>query len=415
MKTTIILLNLRFSEFYSIDLFKRVKEEHAVRFVAVLDQQFKERIGNAILPFLDEIYLLESKTKDGFLAEFDFDKLCPIVEKEMQHTNDLKIVCTDEFNLLHAGRLRRKYHLAGNTDVDMIPFRDKAAMKNVLQKAGIRVPHFKLLTPEDTFESLAHTFGIPFVIKPVDSCGSFGVYIINTKSDYHASLNQIQCSTAHFEVEEYISGKLFHVDSCTEDNKITFICASEYSYPNNHFTTGSPLGSIPINDSKLEKSLIDFARQVLSILKSNNFVNHMEIFINEKNECVFLEISARPPGGLVNKTHQINFAINLMDLDFFMQAGLFVELPTIQKIENAFWMNFPLIAGKIIQYNKPVVKSRFDMMYFRHLDDVILPNECNSIVGKMAHGVFFHPDIHILRNDFEYIKTFQLARMNNAF
>lgn len=413
MKKTIILLNLRFSEFYSTELFKRIKEKYEVRLVAILDQHFKERINNHILPYLDKTYLLESQSKDGFLAEFDFDSLSEIVEKETRYGNDIKIVCTDEFNLLQAGRLRRKFNLTGHTDLDMMVFRDKTKMKAVLQKAGIRVPRYKMLQSEDNFQSLSDALGLPFVIKPTDSCGSFGVYIIQTESDYFLMLDKIKNSTAHFEAEEYIDGKLFHVDSCTQNNKITFICANEYSCPNNHYTKGHPLGSIPITQVELENSLIQFARQVLAKLKSNNLVNHMEIFVTEKNELVFLEISARPPGGLVNWVHQINFSINLMDLDFFMQTELFVELPKQKKGENAFWMNFPLLPGKIKQFLEPVVKSRYDITYFREVGATICSDECNSIVGKMAHGIFYHSDKYKLRQDFEYIKLFHLAEMNN--
>lgn len=411
MTKTIILLNLRFSDFYSIELFKRVKQQHNVKFVAVLDQHFKEHVGEHIHPYLDEIHILAAQSKDGFLAEFDFDQLCEIVEREIDYGNEIKIVCTDEFNLLHAGKLRRKYNLTGNTDLDMLPFRDKTEMKTLLQNAGIRVPKFKTLQQDDTFESLANTLGLPFVIKPIDSCGSFGVSIVHNVSEYISAFNAIQNSTASFEAEEFIKGTLYHVDSCTKNNKITFICANEYSCPNNQYTEGHPLGSIPVNDLSLQKSLIDFARKALAILQSNNLVNHMEIFLTEKNELVFLEISARPPGGLVNFTHQINFAINLMDEDFFLQTGLYVELPALEKKENAFWMNFPLIPGKITHLNEPRVKSRLDMTYFRKIGDIISPQECNSIVGKISHGIFYHDDMAILRNDFDTIKQFNLVKI----
>lgn len=413
MNETIILLNLRFSDFYSIELFKRMKKKHAVKFVAVLDQHFKENIGDHIMPFLDEIHVLQAQSKDGFLAEFDFDQLCEIVERELDHGSHIKIVCTDEFNLLHAGRLRRKYNLTGNTDHDMITFRDKTKMKSILQEAGIRVPRFTLLQQNDTFEFLAETLGLPFVIKPIDSSGSFGVSIVHTSTEYSAIMHNIKNSTASFEVEEYIKGTLFHVDSCTQDKKITFICANEYSCPNNEYTHGKPLGSIPVTELHLQKKLIDFACQVLSTLQSNNLVNHMEIFVTDKNELVFLEISARPPGGLVNFTHQINYAVNLMDLDFFLQTELFVELPKLEKKENAFWMNFPLVPGIISQLSVPIVDSRLNMTYFRKLGDMISPHECNSIVGKISHGIFYHDDINLLRQDFEYIKNFHLAKMES--
>ncbi|MDR3490825.1 MAG: ATP-grasp domain-containing protein [Gammaproteobacteria bacterium] len=411
-RTTIILLNLRFSDFYSDELFRRVKEVHQVRFVAVLDQHFKDRIGNHVLPYLDKIYSLNAESKDGFLAEFNFNQLCEIVENEMDQTDEVKIICTDEFNLLHAGHLRKKYNLSGNTDLDMIAFRDKVKMKDILKDAGVRVPRFQFLKAEDSFVGLSNAIGLPFVIKPIDSCGSFGVYIIKNEADYLKFYNESENATTKFEVEEYIEGNLYHVDSCMQNNKITFISANEYSCPNHDYTKGKSLGSIPLDErSDLAQSLTGFARRALIALGSKNLINHMEIFVTNDNELVFLEVSARPPGGMINFIYPINHSINLMDMDFFMQSDLTVELPKNEKKENAFWVMFPLMSGKINKFNTPSVKSRYELTSFRKVGDIVLPEECNSIVGKMAHAVFYHKDKNILRQDFEYMRTFNLVEM----
>lgn len=412
MKKTIILLNLRFSDFYSEELFKHIKKEYPIRLVAIIDQHFKDRIGQHILPYLDHIYHVEAPAKNGFLAEFDFNRLCQIVESEIALSKAIKIVCTDEFNLLHAGLLRRKYHLEGNTDLEMIPFRDKTQMKHVLQNAGIRVPKFKLLQLEDDFENLVKKVGLPFVVKPVDSCGSFGVYVVYHLSDYLQIKDELKKLTAQFEVEEYIEGKLYHVDSCIQNNELTFICANEYTYPNHDYTKGKVLGSIPLKSScHIRNSLIDFSKRALKILGANNMINHMEIFITSNQELVFLEVSARPPGAMINLAHQINFSINLMDIDFCMQTGLTINIPKPKKDEHAFWMLFPLLPGKIKKFRTPTIKSRIEITYFRELGTTISSSECNSIVGKMAHAMIYHQDENVLRNDFEYMRIFSLAEM----
>src|SRR3990167_10052520 len=110
---------------------------------------------------------------------------------------------------------------------------------------------------------------------------------------------------------------------------------------------------------------------------SKSLINHMEIFVTNNQELVFLEVSARPPGGILNFVYQINFSINLMDLDFFMQTGLKIELPKTKKVENAFCVLFPLLPGKIKNFKSPEVKSHVDITYFRQPGDTILEEECN--------------------------------------
>ena len=65
MQKTIIFINLRFAHFYSKELIKQIKREKRVRFVAIVDQQFKDNIPTHIaLP--DEIYLYPPNRKMVF-------------------------------------------------------------------------------------------------------------------------------------------------------------------------------------------------------------------------------------------------------------------------------------------------------------------------------------------------------------
>lgn len=408
---TIIFLNLRFSDFYSKDLLRRVKEREMVRFVAVIDQQFKDKIGAHIEPYLDQIIYLPSKSKNGFLAEFFYDDLFHLIKSEMRHAKNVNIVCSDEFNLLNAGRLRRELNIKGHTDENLVLYRDKTKMKERLEKEGIRVPKFQTLNQSDTFEQLVYKVNLPFVIKPVDSCGSHGVSIVKDTAQFDELKESV--GFRGFEVEEYIEGKLYHVDSCIRNNDITFICASEYTYPNHDYTKGKALGSIPLDkEDHLSIRLIDFAKNCLAVLKTNNMVNHMELFHTKDNEIIFLEVSGRPPGALVNLTHQLNFGFNLMDEDFYMQANINMQTPASHNNENVFFALFPLLPGKVIKLNSPQVKSRVDIKWHVAIGDVIDVKDCTNIVGKSAHAVFYNTDKKVLRDDFEIIKQHKAIEVN---
>lgn len=404
-KKTIIFLNLRFSDFYSKELFKRIKEKNQYRLIAIIDQQFKDKIGAHIATYLDKIIYLPSYSKNGFLAEFYYDDLRYVIEDEIKISENIKIVCSDEFNLLNAGKLRREMHISGHTDQNLLPYRNKEKMKQLLLKGGVRVPKFKLFNQSDSFEDLANEIGLPFVIKPVDSCGSHGVYIIRHEDEFNQLKTIMNWNFESLEVEEFIEGKLYHVDVCIRENKIKFICANEYTCPNYQYTKGHALGSIPLDENdSLSIRLIDFAKKCLTILKTNNMVNHIELFHTQNDEIVFLEVSGRPPGALLNLTHHINFGFNLMDEDFFMQSDINMKMKYLRSEQNAFFVLFPLIPGKIVKLNHPKVQSQVDIKWHVEVGDVIDSKDCNNIVAKSASAIFYHSDIKILRADFEFIK-----------
>ncbi|TAK77705.1 MAG: ATP-grasp domain-containing protein [Gammaproteobacteria bacterium] len=408
LNKTIIFLNLRFSDFYSKNLFKRVKEEVNVRFVAVLDQQFENQIGEHIAPYLDEIYYIPSQPKDGFLAEFEIKPLRSILENELKITKNINIVCSDEFNLLNAGRLRREYGLAGHTDEELLLYRDKIKMKERLIQNGIRVPRFRLLQKRDAYKKIREEIGSVFIIKPLDSCGSHGIYPIHNENDFVQFGIKSGNYSGSFEVEEFIQGDLYHVDSLVKSNVIEFICANEYTCPNHDFTKGKVLGSIPLEENHpLCDRLIIFARKCLKTLGANNLVNHTELFVTKDNEIIFLEISARPPGGLLNLTHNINFGVNLMNEDFFMQSGIHLDIESDKYNKYAFFAIFPLQAGTIVKLNNPKVNSRVDVTWHVKEGDFIYQEYCSNIVNKAAHAIFYNDNKNTLREDFEKIKQHQ--------
>jgi len=232
------------------------------------------------------------------------------------------------------------------------------------------------------------------------------------KGEIYAPQNQVYYQSA---LANQVDGgkerqfKIINEDAlhiCTRDNITQFICANEYTCPNYDYTNGSVLGSITLDDNNpLSARLIQFAKKSLKILGVKNLINHMELFLTKDNEIVFLEVSARPPGGLVNLMHKTNFGINLVDEDFFMQTGVDIEIAKLPSSDYAFWALFPLRPGKVSQLHQPIVCSRFDIQWFVNSGSVIEEQDCKNIVGKAAHAVFYNTDKNALRQDFERIKN----------
>lgn len=398
---TIVFLNLRFSNFYSDTLFKTIKEKYHIRLIAIVDQQFTQNIADSLYLYLDQIYEVSAKPKDGFLAEFNLEDLGAIIEKELKTTHDLRIVCADEFNLINAGKLREKYNLQEHTDKDLFLYRNKVAMKKKLYEYGIRVPKYKIINENDTFDTLQEEIGLPFVVKPIDSCGSHGVKVVRSLNDFSG----IAADTI-VQAEEFIEGKLYHVDSIMNGTEISFISVNEYSCPNLNYTDGFALGSINLDEADpIAIKLKTFAQKSLSILGLKKIVNHMELFMTAAEEIIFLEVSARPPGALVNVMHNINYAINLMDEDFFLQTDLYVDIPQKVCPEKAFWAIFPLCPDRVRELHPPPTLGRCDLLWFVKKGKIINRNECINIVGKAAHAIFYHSDPKILRDNFELIKS----------
>ncbi|WP_116963046.1 ATP-grasp domain-containing protein [Fastidiosibacter lacustris] len=295
---TIIFINFRFGSFYSADLLSRVKQLGDHRIVAVLDDYFKENIPHEFEQQLDHIYNTSTQLKYDFLYEFNYDELKRIILNEMQQfaQNEIVLICTDEFNLLAIGKLRDEFDLWGAKYDDLVKCRDKLMMKDLLHSKGIRVPkcmHFNQirdLTSKEAYEVICHQISSNIIVKPIDSCGSQGVYHIQTLDEFAAFHRKNEWQASTYEIEEYIQGKLYHIDSVTENGETVFLEASVYSCPNHELTQGKVLASKPvIRDQYLKNRLHEFAQKTLEALNIRHCVNHMEVF-EQNGELVFWKL-----------------------------------------------------------------------------------------------------------------------------
>ncbi|WP_305816647.1 ATP-grasp domain-containing protein [Photobacterium leiognathi] len=415
-KEILFLINLRFYNFLSNDLLTKIKKQRNLRVVAILDDFFIDNIPEHLKGEIEKTYHLSADKKDGFLHEFNYDDLEGIVSKELKGDDysTVNFFCSDEFNLINTNKLRKKFSGKDNSCKDISLFRDKVKMKQKLLNCGVRVPRFITLSKVDidngsiSYDLLLSSLGNEFIIKPIDSCGSHGVYHIRSKDEYLAffdDLNQYYCD---FEAEEFISGTLYHVDSVTRNGEVQFCAVNRYSVPNFELTQGKVLGSIPLSsEHALYKKLEVFSKNALKILGSDNMVNHMEIFDNGK-ELVFLEVSGRPPGALVNKVHSLNHGVNLMDIDFLSQLSISPDI-NVEKITNAFWAFFPLSNGKISSIKEPEIESDYELNWNVSSGEEI--NASSDIVSIAGSIIVTSNNFERLNEDFNYISNFKALEM----
>lgn len=420
MKKTVVFINFRFGGFYSEDLLQRVKSTGDVRVIAIVDNFFKDNIPHDFLNELDDMYHLSTKLKNDFLYEFDFNDLALIIQKEQIRYPDRKItlVCTDEFNLLSVARLRQKFQLDGIDSETIMRCRDKLLMKTILKDKKIRVPKCLSFndiidkTESQLYEFICENIGCNIIAKPVDSCGSQGIYHITNQEEFIDFYQTKAWQQTHYEIEEYIEGTLFHVDSVIENGEIKFLKSSIYSCPNHKLTQGEILASKPVIRNKfLAKRLQDFATQVLAALEIKHCVNHIEIF-EKDGELIFLEIAARPPGAILNQMHQYNFGINLMDWDFKLQSKVDISLPSYD-IRPAFWAFFPLLPGKVKSLNEPKLISDYTIEW-RVENGQTIQNYASDIVDIAGILRVFADSYDSLIKDFDYIKSFTPMEFEDA-
>ena len=124
--------------------------------------------------------------------------------------------------------------------------------------------------------------------------GTIGVEEINSLEQFSTYLNKNQ-NYSSFLAEEFIQGKLYHCDFIIQNGQYDFIEVSEYLHNGLSFINGFNHGSILLTqDHPLRSSITEFCKRINIVFGLKSGCAHFEIFVNEKQELIFLGSRCAP-------------------------------------------------------------------------------------------------------------------------
>jgi biotin carboxylase len=290
-------------------------------------------------------------------------------------------------------------------------FRDKVKMKNSFKNININLPTFIEIgwldnsQPLQSYEKLKHLLGNKFVLKPKLDFGAHGVKIINNYNDFLLSVDEIK-NFQDYEAETFINGDLYHVDSIHINGSAIFQVCCRYSFPTFEFQLGKPNLSIPIpENSNIAINASILIEQVLRALNYANGPSHLEFFVNENEELIFLEIAARTPGGFTTIMYDKMYDFNMLNADLYINLDLDVSKPKYSG-KYVFRGIFPIKQGLVTKINIPntlgVTNIHWEIEPGYNLD------LCTSLRDVAAKIVVENNDYSSAFKDFEYLSEFNL-------
>ncbi|WP_186648291.1 ATP-grasp domain-containing protein [Fluviispira vulneris] len=223
-----------------------------------------------------------------------------------------ELIAFSEYDLIVAAQLRDYYNIPGDNLEQVLLWRDKNLMKEQLSKFGIRVPKWKVPNDLNDVLSFFKTCKSGIVLKPMRQAASVGVYICFTESEVINIYPKIEVQLFEYEVEEYISAPIGHVDGYIQEGEVKFAKVSKYIGTCLSFQEGNSLASYTLEDNKEANKIIAFARSCLKHLKAKNNIFHLELFFAD--EPIFLEVGMRIGGGEIPWVMRDVFKVNLFDI-----------------------------------------------------------------------------------------------------
>ena len=219
--------------------------------------------------------------------------------------------------MLLAARLRETLGVPGLDVEATVPFRDKEAMKQKLDAAGIRTPRHVAASSVAECWDAAAAIGFPVILKPIAGAGSADTWRCNDEDELRSVLPRI-AHVPTVSVEEFVDGEEFTFDTVTIDGEVRYYNVAWYRprpliARSNEWISPQVVALRDPDAAELAGG-VAMGHAVIKALRFESGFTHMEWYRKADGEVVFGEIGARPPGA--HQVDQMNYAC---DFDVFRE------------------------------------------------------------------------------------------------
>jgi len=287
-------------------LFTRGLAQVGAKVFGVGDQAAQALPGEARQGLSDYLQVKSLADEDGVIQE---------VRRWLRGRSIDRVESLWETQMLLAARMRQTFGVPGMTVEQTVPFRDKETMKQVVERAGIRVPrHGRARTQQEAWAQIER-IGYPAIVKPIAGAGSKDTHRCNDKGEFERALQSTR-HVAEISVEEYVDGEELTFDTVCSNGNVLYQNVAWYR-PKPLVLAQNPwisMQNIVLRDLgiPLARPGVELGLRVLKALSFATGFTHMEWFLKADGEAVFGEIGARAAGARL--VHAMNYAC---DIDLF--------------------------------------------------------------------------------------------------
>lgn len=213
--------------------------------------------------------------------------------------------------------------------------RDKALMRQALERAGVSGPRFRLVSTASELTAAAAAVGYPLVIKPTRSAGSVHVSLAYCLSEVHAAYAAIAVEPtldlgtrlgADVLLEQFIPGPEFSVEGFVQNGRAVVVSITEklVSDPPHFVELGHTVPAAI--EPACERQIEGWTADVVRALGIDCTVFHLELRLHNGVPRV-IELGARLPGDSIGSLIELSRGVNLADI--------FVQLATGHQVDPA--------------------------------------------------------------------------------
>jgi biotin carboxylase len=237
-----------------------------------------------------------------------------------------------------AGRINDQYGLPGTGFEVSHLLHDKLAMRRRLADRGIAGISAELVAGRDSLPLFGAAHGYPFIVKPADLSGGFGVMLVSDAAGVGDAWQRIQSlretglthgpgalfNVGRFIMEEYADGPEYSVETFSFSGRHVVVAVTEKLVGDGHF---AELGHvIPARvEPAVEHDIVTSVTEFLDVIGLADGPAHTEVRVGTRGPVV-IESHNRAGGDRIRDLVRAVYGIDLMTYAVGWPFGLVSEL-----------------------------------------------------------------------------------------
>lgn len=294
----------------------------------------------------------------------DFDDEDLVLERALELAAEFDtrhVIAHHEADVERAAWLRERLGLPGPWTADVLPFRDKALMKERVQQVGVEVARHTVPRTAEDARAFAERHGFPLVFKDRAGFNAIGLRILPARDELERYLAEAYADSPRDDLllEAYVPGRMCHVDGLVTNGRTVLAWPSQYQYDLASYGVdpGARVDLTLDPDDPLTDRLLDLTDRILAALRLpggrlRDHAFHAEIFHTPDDRLVLCEIAGRPAGAKVREVFHTLFGLNLGEYATRALVGL--PLPALEQTLRGGPRPKPrCMAGQVLMMKRP--------------------------------------------------------------
>ena len=257
----------------------------------------------------------------------DFTSVSEVIAAAREHDVDGVLAVSSDRAVLPAAEIAQALGLPGLDPGVARAMTDKPTMRVQLEAADVPQPKHAVLTRSSDLQAAAAAVPLPAVLKPADSGGQRGLFMIEEPADIERHLDDALSfsPSGHAMLEEYVDGIELNGILVVRDGEPTLITLSDRLRPAG---VGFGVGWIHMYPSSLDEAVLDRVRHIaFAAVRARGLRDGIAFpqLIAAGANVRLVEIAARIAAGQMADLVRFGTGVELFDVAIAQALGLPVD------------------------------------------------------------------------------------------